>query len=179
MLRPASVVLPVLGSAILVEGPVNMIVGQTAREDAARVVEHKRIGLARRRTQDASDHLPEETEALGRSCDDLAARDRAIPALGQDHAIRHDLKLARREFGERTGPLLYRRRAVDVSTGDTGLGEFALDMLAVGYVNGEDDRWPVLAEAEPMLDDVADELSGIYALGQLRFIIPALDANSG
>ena len=69
-------------------------------EDSARVVEHDGIGLARRRSQHAADHLPIQAHMLRRAGEHDARHVGLVPPLGQHHAIRDDLDIAARQAGQ-------------------------------------------------------------------------------
>src|SRR5215831_4436869 len=82
------------GAAIGVERPFDMVLGQTVSKYGAGMVENHGVGLAVGGAQHAADHLAKQTHLLRRPCENAAADGRAVPALGQHHAVRDDLDFA-------------------------------------------------------------------------------------
>src|SRR5262245_31995160 len=120
------------------------------------MVEDYRIDFARRRTQRAAHHLPEETERFGRSRQYQAADVGAVPTLGQHRAVGDELDLAAREAAQNFVALVDRRLAVNVLGHDSASPEFVADMHRVLDAGGEADGGTALPQLVPVGDDVTD-----------------------
>src|SRR5215469_482329 len=138
-----------------------MVLGQTMAEHGAAVIEDDRVGLAVSRTQHTTDHLPEQTQLPGRSCQDAAADRRAVPALDQHRAIRDDLGLAGCQPHKDRLALSRRCLPVEMFGADTELLELVADMDAVLNADSEAHGSTTLAVLQPMFDDVTDQCIGI------------------
>ena len=146
---------------------------------SAAVIDQDEIGLAWRRSQSASCHLPEQTDLFGRSSKNDAADRRQVEAFGQDHAVTDDLGLAGRQPGKDCIALAFGRAAIQMLGANAGFDEFVLHVDAVGNVDTEHQSLLTLAMFVPVGNDVADQIITVHPIGELVddvIALPGLDA---
>jgi len=84
--RLAFLLLRALGARIRVECPLDVILSKAVAEYCAGMIENDGIGFARRCSQHAPDHLPEQTHFARRARENAARHFRHVPAFARKAA---------------------------------------------------------------------------------------------
>jgi hypothetical protein len=143
-------VLRILGTPIWSEGPYDTILNETMPMHRPAVVDDNGIGLAVERPQDTADHLAIEPHLARWPCQHAASDRWLIPALGEYHAIGHDIDVAVCQPPQNAVAFVLRRPAVDVLAAHARLAELIADVDGVLDARGEYDRLALLGQPVPV-----------------------------
>jgi len=144
------------------------------------MIEDQRLSLSRRWSQASAYHLTIKAEAFGWAAKDKARDRRLVPALGQHPAVANKVDGASRQLHQDPIALLDRDRAVKMLGQYAGTTEFVAEMNGMRNIDCEHNRWATPAEAEPVFDDIADQLCRVHSGSQFALdVVAASDMKTG
>ena len=163
-----------VGAAIGIERPLDRVLDEAVPEHGAAVIEHDRVGLARRRAaargRSSADKGP--SSCVGRARMQQPTSGMSQPSVSTMQLVTSSISpdARRASVASRSGLGVEPSMC---SAAHAGLDELIADVDGVRDVDGEGDGLPALAVLVPMRDDVADQLRPIHALGELALDVVA------
>lgn len=116
----------------------------------------------------APNHLNVANQGASRTRQNHRAAGREIPPFAEDSDVRDDRRLARIHPAKDRNPFFLAGVAIDMLRRHTDRTERLNDVLRVGDVRRETDRWQTVGEFQPVLNNRPDQLRFVDGTTHIR-----------